>query len=230
MALAKEEHTLLNGLHQSTQPLIATMLPTMSANNQTSSQLPPSPPPKTIPEPLLITSSFWGRTVHIHPLSSPNPPTTYKIHLRNHAPQYTFEDSHGAAIATCTSLTGKSLSFTFPSPSHTHSFTILLHSLFINTEFAYSSPAFGQDLVWKSATPGPVGEIACVTAGGGKVGRFVQRTLYKEVGVLEFGGLDGVGWTDGMRDEFVVVGTVLAWLRITQSSPLLVGAAKVFSG
>ena len=169
----------------------------------------------------LITSSFWGRTVLISDLSKST--NYYKVAVRVHKPHYTFADTTGSAIATASTNPGKGLEFVV----NGRVFNIEIHSSLVACEFVYKSPAMGgREIVWNSAQPGPVGEIVCTDPQTGqRLGRFMQRTLYKEMGTLDFED-EIVKMGKEVVDEMVVVGLALAWLRITQSSVALVAASK----
>jgi hypothetical protein len=69
-----------------------------------------------------------------------------------------------------------------------------------------------------------LGEIGCIDEKGEKLGRFLQRSQYKDVGTLDFE--EAVNLTPGLKGEMVVVGLALAWHRLYKLS-MIVGAASV---
>lgn len=175
----------------------------------------------TRPSSYLLHSTFWGRTAWISDLNKAT--SFYQIEIRNRRPHYTFTDSSGAVIAHSSTNSGKSIEFDV----HGQSFTIPLFSYVIATEFRYQSPALGgQEVIWKSASVAASGEIVCTDAKRNKLGRFQQLSLGRNVGSLDFEGAADMPLR--LLDELVVVGMVLAWHRLFQSSLLISAAAAIF--
>lgn len=155
--------------------------------------------------------NMWGRTVLI---TDPTRTTTYyTIDARNRKPHYTFHDANGKSFAVANNHYAKHLSFVV----HGNEFEIPFLNGFLDTEFAYASPAFGgETITWKAAGVIALGEVVCVDSKDRKLGRFNQVGWYKAAGTIDLSG--DVRFSQEMIDELVVVGLAVSQHRVSQSA------------
>jgi hypothetical protein len=158
--------------------------------------------------------NILGRTINVTDASKTN--TFITIDVRNRKPNMTFHatTSGGGStvVATASTRMAKSIEIHLKGQP----INIPISNGWMNTDFAYKSPALGGSKVtWSSKSVFAQGGIVCLDDKGMPLAKFNQKYCVHKSGTVEFS--DGRVLEPALVEELTIVGLAIAEYRTYQS-------------